>query len=108
MDARSAHAARDEFHVLDVREPQEWQLGHVAGSIHVPLQQLEGAVGSLPRDKPLLCVCMVGVRSQYAANALASAGFETHNLDGGLASWQSQGLPLVTEDGSEARVWMPG
>ena len=108
MDARSAYDSRDDFHLLDVREPEEWELGHVEGSIHVPLQELERSIGELPRDKPILCVCMVGVRSQYAATALASAGFETENLDGGLASWQAAGLPLVGPDGSEARVWMPG
>ena len=108
MDARSAYDARDDFHLLDVRELEEWELGHVEGSIHVPLQELETSIEKFPRDKPLLCVCMVGVRSQYAANALASAGFETENLDGGLASWQALGLPLVGPDGSDAKVWMPG
>lgn len=107
MDVRSAFDARDGFHVLDVREPEEWQLGHVEGALHVPLQEVAAAVESLPRDKPILCVCMVGIRSQYAATLLASAGFETQNLDGGLAAWHAEGLPLVTADGTPAQVWMP-
>jgi rhodanese-related sulfurtransferase len=107
MDAQAAFDARDSFHVVDVREPFEWDMGHVDGSIHIPVQQIQDRVAELPTDKPLLCVCMVGIRSQYAANALAEAGFETENLDGGLAAWVAGGLPLVKDDVGQATVWTP-
>jgi rhodanese-related sulfurtransferase len=105
MDADAAHEAKDRFHVVDVREPFEWELGHVEGALHIPIQSLHEKAASLPTDKPLLFVCTVGMRSQYAADLAASAGYETENLDGGLVTWQDAGFPLVKDDGTEGTVW---
>jgi rhodanese-related sulfurtransferase len=105
MDAKEAFAEGDSIHVLDVREPFEWELGHVAGSIHIPMQELQHRASELPTDKPLLCVCTVGARSEYVAGVLRAAGFEAENLEGGLVTWQGEGFPLVKDDGGEADVW---
>lgn len=105
MDAKEAFAARDSLHVVDVREPFEWDLGHVEGAIHIPIEELRDRAAELPTDKPLLCVCMVGARSEYVAGALRAAGYEAENLEGGLVSWQLEGLPLVKDDGGPADVW---
>jgi rhodanese-related sulfurtransferase len=105
MDAKAAFAARDSVHVLDVRESYEWDVGHVDGAIHIPIQQIQHRAPELPTDKPLLCVCTVGARSEYVARALKAAGFEADNLEGGLMTWQLEGLPLVRDDGGEATVW---
>ena len=84
--------------VLDVRELDEWRLGHVEGSIHVPLGELPERVGSLPTT-PLICVCRSGSRSLVATRFLAGAGLDAVNLDEGLLAWTFDGQPLVSDSG---------
>ncbi len=89
--------------VVDVREPGEWQAGHIDGSLHIPLQQLPGRVGELP-DGQLLVVCRVGGRSAQAVGYLAQSGHEAVNLDGGLLDWEAAGRSLVTDTGAAPYV----
>jgi len=67
--AREAYERKDEVQVLDVREPYEWEAGHVEGSIHLPLAQVMagGEQGHLAPGRPVLVVCKVGNRSELAA-----------------------------------------
>ncbi|HEV7627631.1 MAG TPA: rhodanese-like domain-containing protein, partial [Streptomyces sp.] len=46
-----------EAFVLDVREPDEWNRGHIEGATHIPLGQLQERVGEVPLDQKVLCVC---------------------------------------------------
>ncbi|MEX1026170.1 MAG: MBL fold metallo-hydrolase [Planctomycetota bacterium] len=62
--------------VLDVRQPGEWEAGHVDGALHVPLGELEARLDELPRDEPLAVVCASSYRSSIAASLLARHGFE--------------------------------
>jgi len=55
-----------EAFVLDVREPDEWDRGHIEGAVHIPLGQLQDRVGEVPLDQKVLCVCAVGGRSGMA------------------------------------------
>src|SRR5512140_2723614 len=67
--------------VVDVRTPREWEEGHGAGSILLPLQELAARVHELPKDRVLLMVCRSGARSQTATEYLLERGFrEVHNL----------------------------
>lgn len=95
---------RSDLHLLDVREPDEWAAGHVAGSQHIPLGQLRTRLGEVPKDKTVLAVCRSGSRSDAAARGLRTLGYVTENLDGGLMSWARAGLPLETDDGRPGRV----
>ena len=101
-----AQAARlaeiGEVLLLDVREPHEWAAGHAPGAVHVPLGGLREDL--VPRDRPVAVVCHLGGRSQRAAQALASAGYEVRNVVGGMDAWAAQGLPVVTDDGSPGRI----
>ena len=93
--------------VLDVRESDEWEAGHIAGSMHVPLQQVPGqldALQDLLADTQLVVVCRVGARSASAVAWLATQGVEAVNLAGGLLTWADAGRPLVRSDGSPGRV----
>lgn len=90
--------------VLDVREPVEWQHGHIEGAVHVPLQQLPGRVEELPRDQQLLVVCKVGGRSSQATAFLQEKGFEAVNLAGGMLDWADAGRTMVRDDGGEPIV----
>ena len=84
--------------VLDVREDDEWQAGHVAGSVHVPLMELGQRYAELPRSGQTLVVCRVGSRSAYAAGFLIQQGIDAVNLEGGLVAWASAGRELVADD----------
>jgi len=85
--------------VLDVREPVEWQHGHVEGSLHVPMMEIQQRVDELPHDRQVLVVCKVGARSARVAQFLQQQGIEAFNLDGGLLEWQAAGRPLVSDAG---------
>ncbi|MTV25067.1 rhodanese-like domain-containing protein [Nitriliruptoraceae bacterium ZYF776] len=104
MDPRTAEAQRDELFYLDVREPHEWAAGRIDGSHHLPMDDLGARQDELPRDRPILAVCRSGRRSQLVTDALVRAGYEAHNLDGGVIAWRADGLPLVTDDGGEGVV----
>lgn len=80
--------------VLDVRQPDEYQQGHVQGSLLIPLDQLALRLGELPNDRPIVALCRSGNRSSVATGILARAGFNAVNLKGGIIQWEKQGLPL--------------
>ena len=79
--------------VLDVRTDAEWAEGHVAGAVHLPMDQVVEEIGGHV-EHPLLVVCASGGRSYRVAQYLALQGFEVANLDGGLHAWADAGLPL--------------
>jgi len=90
--------------VLDVREDDEWQAGHVAGSMHIPLMELGNRYGELPGDRQTLVVCRVGSRSAYAAGFLIQQGIDAVNLAGGLVAWEAAGRVLVADDDRPPQV----
>ena len=93
----------DGLTVLDVREPVEWQYGHIEGSIHIPLGELTGRLDEVP-DGQTLVVCKVGGRSAQAVMWLAQQGRDVVNLDGGLLDWAAAGRALVSETGRPPQV----
>jgi molybdopterin/thiamine biosynthesis adenylyltransferase/rhodanese-related sulfurtransferase len=101
VDAREAADMLDGENapaVLDVRELQEWQEGHIPGAVHIPRGSLESRVEqALPdRGRPILVYCAVGVRSAFAAKTLGELGYEqVTNLDGGYTEWKRNGFPTV-------------
>jgi rhodanese-related sulfurtransferase len=90
--------------VLDVREDEEWQAGHVEGSLHVPMMELGARYAELPDAQQTLVVCRVGSRSAHAAGFLIQQGIDAVNLDGGLVAWARAGRRLVTDDGRPPTV----
>ena len=81
------------WRVLDVRTDAEWADGHIAGSHHLPMDQVVEALGGYA-DHALLVVCASGGRSYRVAQYLALQGLEVANLEGGLHAWEAAGLPL--------------
>ncbi|MBE7188602.1 rhodanese-like domain-containing protein [Jatrophihabitans endophyticus] len=96
-DTLTAHtqAAAD---VIDVREPDEWAAGHVEGTRHVPLSELDPS--HLDPQRPVITVCRSGGRSGKAADQLAAAGFTVRSMTGGLNEWHQQNMALVRDDGT--------
>lgn len=70
--------------VLDVREPDEWELGTLPGAVLVSMGDLVERVGELPKERPILCVCRSGSRSANVAAFLSFNGFEVANMSGGM------------------------
>ena len=85
--------AAGEIAILDVREPDEWDDGHIAGAHWIPLGDLEDRFSELDPSREWVCVCHVGQRSAMAAGLLQEEGFRVGNLLGGMAAWASAGLP---------------
>ena len=67
--------------IIDVRTPQEYQTGHIKGSLNIPLQSLTGpALAKLKKDTPVITCCASGMRSASARSILLNNGFsEVHN-----------------------------
>jgi rhodanese-related sulfurtransferase len=83
--------------VIDVREPFEWEAGHAAGAVHIPLGDLGARVDEVPRDAPVYVVCAAGGRSLQGAALLERHGVEAVNVTGGMNAWQQAGLPVVRD-----------
>jgi rhodanese-related sulfurtransferase len=90
--------------VLDVREDDEWEAGHVEGSVHIPLMQLGARFAEVPTTGQTLVVCRVGNRSAQATGYLVQQGVDAVNLAGGLAAWAAARRPLVSDSGQPPRV----
>lgn len=83
--------------LVDVREPDEWRAGHVAGAIHIPLGTLASRASALPKDREILVICRTGNRSALAQERLEQAGFtRVTNVEGGVTAWAEQGYPIIT------------
>ncbi len=93
---------RGEIQLIDVREPYEHEAGRIAGDRLIELAQLAAAAESIARDRPVVFYCRSGSRSAMATEAFRSAGFDAHNMAGGLLDWAATGLPLEPADGHVA------
>ena len=81
--------------IVDVREPEEWREGHVAGARHIPLGSLTARLAELPRDQEILTMCRSGNRSGRAQSLLQGQGFSAvRNVTGGIIAWERAGLPV--------------
>lgn len=97
LDASSAQEkldAKPKPYLLDVRQPEEYGEGHIAGATLIPLGELGQRLKELPRDRPIICVCRSGNRSYTATRYLVSAGYNAINLRGGMIDWTNKGLAI--------------
>ncbi len=89
---------REDALVLDVREPTEFDNGHLLGARNMPLGSVEARAGELDKHKakPVIVICGDGNRASKAATILREKGFaNVVNLAGGFPAWQQAGLPVV-------------
>jgi hydroxyacylglutathione hydrolase len=76
--------------LLDVRSEREWNAGHVAGAIHIPIGDVNARAADLSRDTPIATICEGGYRSMLAASILMRAGFpNVLNVAGGMAAYRA-------------------
>jgi rhodanese-related sulfurtransferase len=83
-------------YLLDVRTPQERQQGYIAGSVLIPIDQIEKRIAEVPKNRPVIVYCAVGSRSRPVAQALARNGYtEVYNMKDGIFGWYRNGLPVT-------------
>lgn len=86
--------------LVDVREPDEWQAGHIAEATHIPLGTIAARSSTLPTNREILLICRTGNRSALAQERLAQAGVtNVTNVEGGMIAWVEQGYPITTGEG---------
>ncbi len=99
---------KDGDFVLDVREDDEWQAGHAAGALHIPMSELVARYGELteaaPQDARVHVICRSGGRSAQVTMYLAQQGVDAVNVDGGMQVWQAAGREVVTDGGEPGFV----
>jgi len=82
--------------VLDVREPKEVQAeGLIAGSLHIPMNEIPARLSEIPREGEIVAVCKRGQRSWNVAQWLRQPGYDASSLSGGLDAWRGAGLPVA-------------
>lgn len=95
--------------LLDVREPAEFETGHLPGAVNIPRGVLEFQVDAHPavanasdpalalKDRPLTVYCRTGGRAALAAQSLQQMGFtQVRSIAGGITAWAEAGLPVTT------------
>jgi len=100
IDVLEAYCRQRQGHVLvDIREPEEFERGHPAGVLHIPMGEIFERMDELADMTPLLLICNSGNRSGMLAEWLIEEGFHPHdvtNVIGGVIAWQIHQLPWET------------
>jgi rhodanese-related sulfurtransferase len=96
----AALAALPEASVFDVRQPDEYEEGHVPGAVLVSLGDVPDRLDVFPSDATVYVVCRSGARSASAVTFLREQGIDAVNVDGGTMAWIEAGHPTVTGAGA--------
>ena len=98
ITSRDAKALLDKnkgIYLLDVRTPQEYSQGKLAGSVLIPIGEFERRIGEVPKNKTIVVYCAVGSRSKPVANFLAQQGYnDVYNMTDGIVGWYRNGFPV--------------
>ena len=89
----------DGAHIIDVREPHEYQAGHVPGAPLIPVNVVFARREELPKQGKIIFTCAVGQRSALACEMAAASGVapeRLYNLEGGTEAWIKAGEPVET------------
>ena len=104
--AEAAQLVQNGSVTLDVREPEEFEQGALAGATHIPRGQLESHIENrIPnRDAPIVAYCAAGTRSAFVAKTLNDLGYtDVVSMDGGFTKWKSEGRPWETPRALDAQ-----
>lgn len=80
--------AQGEITIIDVREDEEWESGHISEAKHIPLGTLPERYKELDLGQRTVIVCRSGARSGRACEYLTDLGYEVINMTGGMLGWQ--------------------
>ncbi len=82
--------------VIDVREPDEYEAGHVPGARLIPLGQVPSYAHEIDCSRPVYVICASGNRSKTATDVLCRAGVDAYSVAGGTRAWIESGRPSIT------------
>ena len=98
ISARDAKALLDSnknVYLLDVRTPEEYSQGRLAGSVLIPIGEFERRIGEVPENRTIVVYCAAGPRSKSAASLLAQRGYkDVYNMTDGIVGWYRNGFPI--------------
>lgn len=95
VDEAKGMLSNGDVAVIDVREPHEYNAGHVPDAKLIPVATVFARKEELPRDKDVIFICQVGQRSALACEMAAAAGLtRLFNLEGGTEAWVKAGNPV--------------
>jgi hydroxyacylglutathione hydrolase len=87
-----------ELMVLDVRQPGEWNAGHIDGALYITGAELPRRINEVPKERPVATICGSGFRSSVSASLLLRHGHKhVCNVLGGMTGWKNAGLPVSRE-----------
>jgi rhodanese-related sulfurtransferase len=92
--------------IVDVREPFEWDEGHIEGAMHLPMGEAVRRLAEVPTGRPTAVVCAGGLRSSLVISALAREGVAArwYNVAGGMGMWTRAGYPTAKGGGIQTRA----
>ncbi len=94
-DAKALLDANKNVYLLDVRTPQEYSQGKLAGSVLIPIGEFERRINEVPKNKTIVVYCAVGSRSKPVASFLARQGYkDVYNMADGIVGWYRNGFPV--------------
>lgn len=98
MSLLETNGEEGQYLIVDVREPREYQAGHIPQASLLPLRLISSQGGELPREQNVVLVCRSGRRSRLAAYILQDMGYtKIYNLVGGMLAWEAAGYPVAVE-----------
>lgn len=89
-EVNSKLEAGEALNLIDVRELEELEAGHIPGVKHIPLGELEDRLAELDKSKPYIVICRSGGRSGQATAFLNAQGYDVTNMSGGMLEWTGQ------------------
>ena len=94
-EAKSLLEKNKNIYLLDVRTPQEYSQGRVAGSVLIPIGEFERRISEVPKNRTIVVYCAVGSRSKQVASFLAQQGYkDVYNMTDGIVGWYRNGFPV--------------
>ncbi|MGW0025631.1 rhodanese-like domain-containing protein [Rhodococcus sp. NPDC003383] len=91
--------------LLDVREADEWDLGHAPGALHIPVADVPARIEDIDIDAEVYVVCRQGGRSVGVVAYLNNIGFDAFQVSGGMVAWQRTGRPLTADGDTPAKIY---
>ena len=94
-EAKSLLEKNKNIYLLDVRTPQEYSQGRLAGSVLIPIGEFEHRISEVPKNRTIVVYCAVGSRSKPVAGFLARQGYkDVYNMTDGIVGWYRNGFPV--------------
>ena len=95
QDYQTTNIGNNTNHVLlDVRTPEEFASGYIAGAINIPVEELDQRLSGLPAETEIVVYCRSGNRSAQASTILSNNGFNDVSDMGGIIDWQQAGYSV--------------